>query len=543
MKKGAQYREMFLAEARDYVQAMNRSLIGFEKDPLKTELLQEIFRAAHTLKSIAATMEYHQTERLCHAIEDLLDAVKGGAVQCGTVANLFFESFDAVEGLLEEIAAGKKESDAGDLVKRLEDALHATGDIPGAIPAPPGAVHFKSDTIAVKVERLDTLMKLAEELLIDKMRLDRLKEDLDQPELSAAVDALARIVTDLQYNIMQARMVPIGTIFDRFHRMVRDLAQQEGKSVNLVTEGEGLELDRTILDQLGEPLVHLLRNAVDHGIETAEVRKKAGKPAAGTIKLSASRARETACVMVADDGRGFDVDAIRAAGTKRGILTAATPTAEVLRAVFSGVSTAKQVTEISGRGLGCNIVKKKIEELGGSIQIESQPGLGARCTIELPLTLAIVGTLFVRVGEDMFAIPLANIERLVTVGAREVHGQMGLDGIILDGEDVPLIRLGELFHKDEAMEPRENRQIVVVRDAHQQVGLVVDALLMTQEVVIKPLNRWLRENRYFSGSTIIGSGAVVLILDVASLIGSLGARKLRSPLKGEGEVAGEIGLG
>lgn len=542
MKKSAQYKEMFLTEAREYVRTMNRCLVDFEKDPRNTELLQEIFRAAHTLKSIAATMDYRQTTALCHAMEGLLDAMKQGVVSCAAVADLLFEGFDAVEKLLAEIAAGNAESATGPLVQRLEAAQHGMSDAPrmpddtgrptqDVVRGTQDAVRT-TDVISVKVERLDTLMKLAEELLIGKMRLDRIKEDLDQPELSAAVDALARIVTDLQYNIMQARMVPIGTIFDRFHRMVRDLARQEGKDVNLVTEGESLELDRSVLDQIGEPLVHLLRNAVDHGIETPEIRKKAGKPACATITLAATRSRDAARIVVADDGRGFDLDAIRAAAVKRGSCTAdATPT-EVLQAVFAGISTAKQVTAISGRGLGCNIVKKKIEALGGTVRIQSQPGAGAQCAIELPLTLAIVGTLFVRVAEAMFAIPLTNIERLVTAGRREIHGQLGMDGIILDGQDIPLVRLGELFHPSSSSSTGEgggagdhpgrgdSSHIVVVRDGDQHVGLVVDALLTTQEVVIKPLNRWLRENRYFSGSTIIGSGAVVLILDVASLVGT-----------------------
>lgn len=521
MNNMGQYKEMFLAEARDHLKTMNASLLDFEKNsknpPKQTECVENIFRAVHTLKSMAATMKYEKTALLCHAMEDILDEARKKKQRLEEKTDLLFECFDFLGTTLRDLEKNRPEGEPADLVQRLK-----SGDVritPSSLAGEGLGEGPVSPTISVKVERLDVLMKLAEELLIGKMRLDRIREGMEHPELTAAVDSLSRVVTDIQYNIMQARMVPIGTIFERFPRMVRDLAKQEKKEIDLVMEGESLELDRSVLNQIGEPLVHLLRNAVDHGIELPEARQKGGKNPRAVIKLSATRERDSAMIVVEDDGRGVDMEAIKAMALKRGILSPGAEKEEVLQTLFSGISTARQVTEISGRGLGLNIVKKKVEAIGGTLKVESNPGLGTRFIIELPLTLAIVSTLFVRVGEEMFAIPLATIERLVTASDAEIHGQLGTEAIILDGEDVPLIRLKELFgHQGEAGGVTHN--IVVVHTEKNKVGLVVDSLLTTQEVVIKPLNRWLRENRYFSGSTIIGSGEVVLILDVTSLVGS-----------------------
>jgi two-component system chemotaxis sensor kinase CheA len=469
-------------------------------------------------------------------MEDVLELIKNDKMRIESVSDLLFECLDNLESSIKELGESAEELETKDLIARLlpfvvhgrkeegekqsakqksqERERMAQGEYPTArqdIDLP--------STIQVKIDCLDTLMKLAEELLIGKMRLDRIREDINHPELSAAVDSLSRNVTDLQYNIMQARMVPIGTIFNRFPRMVRDLAKQEKKEIDLTMEGEALELDRSVLDQIGEPLVHLLRNAVDHGIEMPEVRKKAGKTPLAVIKLSAARQRDSAVIVVSDDGMGLQLEKIKAIALKRGIIAPGASADDVFQCIFSGLSTAKEVTQISGRGLGLNIVKKKIEAIGGSLKVESKPGLGTRFAIELPLTLAIVATLFVRVGKELFAIPLSNIERLVTARDTEIHHQLGGEAIILDGEDVPVVRLSALFGMTHDA-TNDALTIVVVRDEVNTVGLAVDSLLTTQEVVIKPLNRWLRENRYFSGSTIIGSGEVVLILDIASLVRS-----------------------
>jgi len=359
-------------------------------------------------------------------------------------------------------------------------------------------------------------MNLAEELLINKMRLDRAKERLQDTELSAAVDTLERLVTDVQYNVMQSRMVPIGFIFNRFPRMVRDLAKDQKKEVNLEMQGSDIELDRAVIDEIGESLVHLLRNAVDHGIETPEARKKAGKPSLGTISLTASRTKDFAVIEVSDDGEGLDFEAIKNTAAKRRILSLEATKEEVLDSIFSGVSTTREVTAVSGRGFGLNIAKNKIESLGGTIKVASELKLGTTFTIEIPLTLAIIKTLFVEVGGKLYAIPLANVERLIAVNKEDIKGMLNFEAVILNEEDIPITRLDVLF--DVPSLALERQPIAIIKRGEEKLGLAVDAFASTQEIVIKPLNRLVRENKYFSGSTIIGSGEAVLILDVANLV-------------------------
>lgn len=510
------YKDVFLSEAKGYLKTMNESLLELEKKPQDMELLNEVFRASHTLKGMTATMNYSETAGLCHAMEDVLDAIKKKRIKPENCVDVLFECFDILELTLKELGKGREELATDDLVKKLENLMLDKPEIPEVELAVKPETMEKIQSIEVKVERLDLLMNLAEELLVSKMGLERIKESLENPELSAAVDALGRLVTEVQYNVMQSRMVPIGFVFNRFPRMVRDLAKQEKKEVNLQMRGSEMELDRAVIDQIGEPLVHLLRNAVDHGIEVPEERKQAGKLPQGTIKLTASRVRGFAIVEVEDDGRGLDWREIKNTAIKRGILSEGATREELADSLFSGVSTTQQTTAVSGRGLGLNIVKKKVESLGGTVKVESGLGEGTKFALELPLSLAIIKTLFVEVGGKTYAIPLGNIERLVTANKEDIKGMINYEAIVLNEEDIPITRLNALF----GVPPLslEKLSIVIVRKGEEKLGLVVDAFVGTQEIVVKPLNRLVRENRYFAGSAIIGSGEVVLILDVANLI-------------------------
>ena len=436
-----QYKDLFLSEAAEHVASMNRGLLALEKSPADRGALDEVFRAAHTLKSMAATMDYEKTVALCHATEDLLDAIKAAKVRPQASADALFASVDTIESSLKDIAEDRGERDSDELVRRLRALL--TSDGPAETPAPQPASTLapeKIRAIEVKVERLDVLMNLAEELLVNRLRLQRCGETLQDSELSAAVDAFSRLVTDLQYNVMQARMVPIGFIFNRFPRMVRDLAKQQNKEIDLQMEGGGIELDRTVIEGIGEALVHLLRNAIDHGVEPPDVRQDAGKSPKATIRLTAKRTRGLAQIEVADDGAGLDLDAIRSAAAARGLVPQTASAEEVTDALFSGVSTARDVTQVSGRGLGLSIVKTKIESLGGSIRVASQPQKGTTFTVEIPLTLAIINALFVEVGGRPYAGPLANIERLVLVDADQIKGMMGYEAVVLDEEELPSCR-------------------------------------------------------------------------------------------------------
>jgi len=277
----SKYKDTFLSEAKEHVASMNKALLKLEKDPSKIALVNDIFRAAHTLKSMSAAMGYNKTSAFCHAIEDVLDMLKKKKMRLADCVDILFESFDTLGLTLKELKKDKQEIDTTTLKAKLEKILSAdyadkrTAEI---AEKPEEAAEEKIEAIEVKVEKLDLLMNLAEELLINKMRLDGIKEKLQNPELTAAADALGRIVADIQYNIMQSRMVPIGFVFNRFPRMVRDLAKLQKKDINLEMEGADIELDRGVIDEIGESLVHLIRNAVDHGIETPEVRKKMSKP-------------------------------------------------------------------------------------------------------------------------------------------------------------------------------------------------------------------------------------------------------------------------
>lgn len=514
------YKDTYLSEAREHVEAMNAALLKLEKNPSKLNFVSDIFRAAHTLKSMAAAMGYSKTQALCHAIEDVLDALKKKKMRLGDCVNPLFESFDTLDLSLKELKKNKEEADTAKLIEKLQQiaAVDYLGKRSAEVEAgeETQAAVEKIEAIEVKVERLDLLMNLAEELLISKMRLDRIKEELRNPELSAAADSLGRLVSEIQYNVMQSRLVPIGFVFNRFPRMIRDLAKQQKKEVDLQIEGGDIELDRSVIDEIGESLVHLIRNAVDHGLESPEVRQKVGKPATATIKLNATQTKSFAIIKVSDDGAGLDVEDIRNTALKRGMLSSQASREEVINSIFSGVSTTKQVTTVSGRGFGLNIVKNKIESIGGEIRVESEPKKGTTFIIEIPLTLAIIKSLFVRVGAKTYAIPLVNIERLVIVDRKDIKGMVNNEAIVLNEEDILITRLDALFG-----EPSLNlmkQPIVIVWKGRERLGLAVDSLMATQEIVIKPLNKVVKENRYFSGSTIIGSGEVVLILDVSNLI-------------------------
>jgi len=510
------YKEAFLSEAKEHISSMEKSLLKLEKKPAKTEFLSAIFREVHTLKSMAATMDYNNMTKLCHAIEDVLDAIKTKKITANKCIDALFECFDTLELSLKELSRDAEELDTDALVQKLQILITQKETSADYVDKSATPAVTKVESIEVKVERLDLLMNLAEELLIKRMRLDNVKEKLQNPELSAAVDTLGTLVSDLQYNVMQSRLVPIGFVFSRFPRMVRDLAKQQKKEISLEMHGSDIELDRVVIDEIGESLVHLLRNAVDHGIETPEVRKKAGKPAQGTIRLTAKRTKGFAIIEIADDGQGLDLEDIKNTAVKDKILPPQATTGELIQSIFFGVSTTKKVTAVSGRGFGLNIVKNKIESLGGSIKVESEPKKGTTFIIEIPLTLAIIKALFIEAGGRTYAIPLASIERLVTVDREDIKGMLNYEAIVLNEEDIPMTRLDTLFNVPSL--GLERQPIAIVRKGTEQLGLAVDAFTTTQEIVIKPLNKLVRENKYFSGSTIIGSGEVVLILDVSNLM-------------------------
>jgi len=517
-KEFEKYKDVFLSEAKENISAMNKALLKLEENPTKVELVNEIFRRIHTLKGMADTMNYHEIVSLCHALEDLLDTIKNRKVKLDECVDIIFECFDTLEAIVKRLEDGKEELDTVTDVEKLQTFLKAGKVIKDTRYEIRDTQIEKIKSIEVKVERLDLLMNLVEELLINKMRLKSIKEDLQNPELNSAIDKLSRLIAEVQYNVMQTRMLPIGFVFNRFPRMVRDLAKRQGKQVNLLMKGTDIELDRSVIDKIGECLVHLLRNAVDHGIEKPQERKKAGKPPEGTLTLTASRTKSFAIIEINDDGAGLNFAEIKNTTIKRGLLSPQASKEEVMASIFSGLSTTKTATVVSGRGFGLNIAKNKIESLGGTIKVESSPKTRTRFIIEIPLTLAVIKALFVEVAGKPYAIPLTSVERLVTVNKDDIKGMLNSANIILDDENIPITKLDVLF----GTPPQDllKQPIVIIRKGNELFGLAVNAFINTQEIVIKPLNKLIGYDKYFAGTTIIGSGEVVLILDVVSLMHS-----------------------
>jgi two-component system chemotaxis sensor kinase CheA len=393
----------------------------------------------------------------------------------------------------------------------------------------------RNQTIRVDIDRLDLLLNLVGELVINRTRISDIAGTLAR-NVNAATSAadvstlakdlaessalLARTTNDIQESIMKVRMVPIGGVFERFPRMVRDLAKARGKEVALEIKGGDTDLDKTIVDEVGEPLMHLVRNCVDHGIESPDVREAAGKPRLGELELNAYHEGNQVIIEVSDDGAGIALDKVRARAIKNGMIKATDhPTErEIIDFIFApGFSTAEKVTDISGRGVGMEIVKKNIAKLKGAFEVETVVGKGTKFTIKLPLTLAIIQALLVRVADELYSIPLDAVIESQRIGAADVRTVHGGEVITLRGQVVPLIRIGEFFELGNPRDP-DKVMIVIVGVQGRQVGLVVDSFQGEQEIVIKPLSDVIGAIAGISGATILGNGSISLILDVHSLV-------------------------
>jgi len=379
-------------------------------------------------------------------------------------------------------------------------------------------------TLRVDIERLDTLMNLVSELIIIKTRLDDInKGEKDyQAKQREAIEYLERITSSLHDAVMKARMVPIENVFNRFPRVVHDLSRELSKEIDLVVEGADTELDRTIIDEIGDPLIHLIRNAADHGIENPKERIEKGKPAHGTIKLKAYHDGNNVVIEVSDDGKGIDLDGVVKKAVERGLIDKEQAKNlkehEITSFLFEpGFSTKAEVTDISGRGVGLDVVKTKIESLGGSIDVTSKKDAGTIFSIRLPLTLAIIQALMVMVGSEKYAIPLSSIKETVIVSKEEIKKVQKTEVTILRGNVIPVIRLNRVLDVKSDSDYNE-MTLVVVKKGEKDIGLAVDELLGQQEIVIKTLGNFLKDIKFIAGATILGDGEVALILDVNKLV-------------------------
>lgn len=403
-------------------------------------------------------------------------------------------------------------------------------------------------TVRVDVERLESLLNLVGELVISQTMLTGVRSRLDErypnnPDMEGFQEVenhLGQIVSELQEGMMKTRMLPIEQLFNRFPRMVRDIAQKANKDINFIMKGKETELDRNLIEEIGDPIIHLLRNSLDHGVESPEEREKVGKSRQGTVVLKAAQEENHVVVMISDDGKGIDVEKIKQSAIKKQQITAEEAERmtekELVFLIFkSGVSTADQVTDISGRGVGMDIVRSHIEKLNGMIDIETKMGEGTTFTIKLPLTLAIIRSLLIQLGEQQFAIPLANVQEIIRLNPDEVQTIQNQEVGIVRNRVLPLVRLHKRLNTGEPDQLNKKRLLVVIVGlAEKRVGIVIDQTLGNQEIVIKPLGKYMGSPKYIAGATIMGDGKVALILDVGSIVIEEGTKDM-APMNQEKE--------
>lgn len=683
----SQYLSMFLEESMDNLQTLNESLLQLEQEPDNIDKLNEIFRVAHTIKGMAATMGFSEMAELTHKMEDVLSKFRDGELKVTQkVVTVLFQCLDTLERMVNNISEGIEEEipvdgiiseletialgDASEvavgvideavttsdetmksgnkekvklneydinIVKQALDkgyhsydiivtlsentllksaraflvfkSLEESGEIIKSIPSAEDienenfdfeiqlvfvttkdkkfiydglmsiseitevtvedielnnlkgqAVYIAADSatkenpvsnktevkvnkavksketsaketskdnsathkkahqsVRVDLERLDKFMNMVSELVIHRTRLEQISNSYKLGELNETLEQVARTTSDLQDLVMKIRMLSLDVVFNRFPRMVRDLSVELKKDMELVIEGQDTELDRTVIDEIGEPLIHLIRNAADHGVEPSEERVAKGKDPVGKIRLVAYQEGTKAVIKVEDDGSGIDVERVRAKAERIGINTEGMSDSDIKNLIFlQGFSTNEQVTDISGRGVGMDVVKTKISALGGTVDVTSEVDKGTSFIIRLPLTLQIIQALLVKVGNETMAISLGYIDRVIDYKDDLVKKTNNKEVIIYNGNVIPLIRVNKKLQLEA---PEDSKHyIVIVKVGEKTVGLLVDGLFGQQEIVIKPLGKTLQGLKEYIGATILGDGLVTLILDVAALI-------------------------
>ncbi|MCM3123291.1 MULTISPECIES: chemotaxis protein CheA [unclassified Mesobacillus] len=682
-----QYLEVFLEESREHLQNCNEQLLELEKNPQDLSIINEIFRSAHTLKGMSATMGYEDLASLTHQMENVLDAIRNNRLlTTPEILDVIFMAVDHLEEMVESIAAGgdgkKNVSDTVEKLKLIEkgeplsrsadlevaaaatleaspksssnydefeltvlkqskeqgfgvyeiqiglredcllkaarvymvfEVLEKIGevikanpsveqleeeqfddefsvtiitrenpeDVKGKImkvsevvktdvmpidfntanpeltieipektavtdtekapaaesssanaiseaaPVQDGKSSIKqqtnSKTIRVNIERLDILMNLFEELVIDRGRLEQISKELENGELTETVERMSRISGDLQNIILNMRMVQVETVFNRFPRMIRQLARDLNKKINLEIVGAETELDRTVIDEIGDPLVHLLRNSVDHGIESPEARRAKGKNEEGTVVLRAFHSGNHVFIEIEDDGAGINKDKVLQKAISKGIITEQSAAGFTDKQAFelilsSGFSTAETISDISGRGVGLDVVKNTIESLGGSISIDSKENQGTIFSIQLPLTLSIISVMLVEIQKEKFAIPLSSIIETAIIKDSEIMNAHNQKVIDFRGKVVPLLFLKDIFEVPYEGDEDQFHSVIIVRKGDKMAGLIVDSFIGQQEVVLKSLGNYLTNVFAISGATILGDGQVALIVDCNALI-------------------------
>jgi len=548
----------FLVETNEIIENLDHDLVELESNQNDLELLNKIFRGAHTMKGSSSFLGFNKLAELTHHAEDILNKLrKGEMVVTREIMDTLLEFVDKTKQIISDIENGTDNTDCTSVIEDLKLASEgkltsktkntsaaqpAQAAQPAAAPAPkpqaaskqeaPKVVHQATpveQTIRVDVSRLDSLVNLVGELVLSRNMLSQIAGELENKfeneylveQLLVATNSIGMNTTELQLAIMKTRMIAIGKVFNKFPRVVRDIARDTGKEIELIISGEETELDKQVIESIGDPLLHMIRNSCDHGVETPDVRLAKGKPRMGTVNLSAYHEGNHVVIEIKDDGAGMDPNKLKRKAIEKGVITVDEANSMDDKQAFAlifkpGFSTAEKITNISGRGVGMDVVRTNIEKLNGIITIDSKIDEGSIFYLKLPLTLAIIQALLVEVAGETFAIPLASVVETVRITNEEIHSFEGREVLKLRDRVLSLIRLDEAFALDEL--EQDEIYVVVVALAEKQLGFIVDKLIGQEEIVIKSLGDYLGGNPGIAGATITGDGRVRLILDVAGVI-------------------------
>jgi two-component system chemotaxis sensor kinase CheA len=542
----SEYKQLFLSEAEEILSESNNVLVKLEKEPANKDLLNDLFRQSHTLKSMAQSMGYEEITGLTHSMEATLSLLRAGTLTAEKpTVDLLFRSLDALGELIEAVKGGEaKKVEVAPLVERFKKISSSVskGERKPSVArrerssqdkderTPKGEKHGEVQSIRMPLSKLDSLMDITGELSINKIRLIQAAQAVENSALEEAVAQISRLTSQLQDQMMQIRLVPLEYIFRPYSRLVRDMAVNQHKEVDLIIEGSDIGLDRSIQNEINEPLLHLLKNAVIHGIEEPEERERLKKQRRGRIKLTAKRERNFVLIELSDDGWGIDINEIKETALKSGIITkedlsALSPKEIVTLITYPGFSRAKKVTEAAGRGVGLNASRIKVESLGGTLNIDTEPNQGTVFTLKLPLTMATVQAMLVGVADEAYCIPLSYISETIKVSPQDIKTIEHHEVISYRETVLPLLRLAEKFGfaASKSQPPASDNSsripsmpVVVVEGGSKKAGLVVESLLGQQEAIIKPLTGILKGIKGASGTTILGTGKVALIVDVPS---------------------------
>ncbi|GEO05801.1 hypothetical protein AAE02nite_34650 [Adhaeribacter aerolatus] len=536
-----EYKEIFIGEALEYYDALNRHISDLEKNPENDSLLAEIFRLLHNMKANAKAIGYIHISELSHKLETAFELIRNKKLAFADEAvTILFDGIDLLGELINNLDQEDYQAQDENIIRNLDIIVQTgeSGNKPGdkAVEVAKGPKYLNSkniqlsDLIYIQIKKLDHLLNLVGELIIDRDRIISISKELDHPDLTSVSSHLYRLTEDLQFSVMDARLVTIGSLFNKFPRIVRDIAVAEKKEIHLDITGQDIQIDRNILQIITDSLLHIMRNAISHGIEPAEVREAAGKPAVGNISLSAQSDRDMVQIKLSDDGKGIDLNDVRRGIVQKGYLPAEAANelrdSEVLSYIFEpGFSLAKQITEVSGRGVGLDVVKNAIDSIGGRIRIDSEKGKGTTFTLHLPTSIAVKGALLFEVDSSFYAIPLMHTDSVVALDKDELHEIGGLLVADIKNETITVISLNEFLTADEKTMNLGSKaklqgvvqNIIIVTYNNRKLGLIVDKLFRQQDIVVKALNKPVDIIEIYGGVTLLGSGKVCLVLDVPAL--------------------------